>query len=657
MKKIKSSLDKHKIKNKTINLSKILNSDFFFESSGNIKMALNRNRIVNKDFGIKKAKPKIDIGKKNKSLFISPLSKKINKTSKEEELNENAFFMKKRVPFELADILEENKEKFKKVYDSFYDIKSKNDIFISHWNCVQKSIQKMKNKENKLKDNGTQKDEYSKNLKNYDFSEHDKIELELEKKLTEKIFKSNPLMIKTNTDMLFYFLSMYKGKNINFKEQNTTKYLNKIKEILDYMEIYVDFKNSKSNADIKAQNAKFLMKRKKKIDEENMMLQEEQQKQNVIDNIESKRMIKQSKKTLKLINKNNKFFEDPKYFSNDFNITTSFFKNNRNKFLTPNKKFYFSKSSSNFFVGDKGHFSQNKNYNNTIKLLQEKRINLSKQLSSIMKEKSKKENKEVNNPNPEKNLKKYYSLQDCKNNEKYNSLFNNLFEENNSKKNSLRNSFRNKNNLKKVMRKSNSLKVDNLSNFKYLPSIKQFASIIAITPNKNGKNPNLSKLNNNIPQKNDLHSLTSENNNDNSRHSIKINNAVNENKKEIEEKNIISKKNKNVIISELYDKLKDGGKVNKNNLKHIYKYMHHKNKNHKKKKDTMNLIKNVQILSDGFDINKVTKSIENIPNKEIKQIKNFKKIGFELNRLDKRYVKEICEFKARNQRNDGQDEY
>ena len=97
--------------------------------------------------------------------------------------------------------------------------------------------------------------------------------------------------------------------------------------------------------------------------------------------------------------------------------------------------------------------------------------------------------------------------------------------------------------------------------------------------------------------------------------------------------------------------------MNKNNLKHIYKYMYHKNKNHKKKKDTMNLIKNVQILSDGFDINKVTKSIENIPNKEIKQIKNFKKIGVELNRLDKRYVKEICEFKARNQRNDGQDEY
>ena len=71
----------------------------------------------------------------------------------------------------------------------------------------------------------------------------------------------------------------------------------------------------------------------------------------------------------------------------------------------------------------------------------------------------------------------------------------------------------------------------------------------------------------------------------------------------------------------------------------------------------MNLIKDVQLLSDGFDINKVTKSIENIPSKEIKQIKNFKKINNELKRLDKRYVKEICEFKARNQRNEGEEDY
>ena len=115
---------------------------------------------------------------------------------------------------------------------------------------------------------------------------------------------------------------------------------------------------------------------------------------------------------------------------------------------------------------------------------------------------------------------------------------------------------------------------------------------------------------------------------------------------------------KKVVVSDLYDKLKDGKDINKNTLKHIYKYIYHKKLKKKNKKDTINLIKDVQLLSDGFDINKVTKSIEDIPSKEIKQIKqikNFKNINNELNILDKRYVKEICEFKARNQRNEGQE--
>ena len=71
MKKIESSTDKNKNKYKNISLSKILNSDIFFQSSGVIKLALNKNLLIDKDFGIKRAKPKIDIGKKNK-IKISP---------------------------------------------------------------------------------------------------------------------------------------------------------------------------------------------------------------------------------------------------------------------------------------------------------------------------------------------------------------------------------------------------------------------------------------------------------------------------------------------------------------------------------------------------------------------------------------------------------
>ena len=69
MKNIKPSTYKNKSTNKNINLSKIINSDLFFESSGLIKLALNKNRLVNKDFGIKRAKAKIDIGKKKQKKF------------------------------------------------------------------------------------------------------------------------------------------------------------------------------------------------------------------------------------------------------------------------------------------------------------------------------------------------------------------------------------------------------------------------------------------------------------------------------------------------------------------------------------------------------------------------------------------------------------
>ena len=47
-------------------------------------------------------------------------------------------------------------------------------------------------------------------------------------------------------------------------------------------------------------------------------------------------------------------------------------------------------------------------------------------------------------------------------------------------------------------------------------------------------------------------------------------------------------KNQNsiVIISDLYDKLKDGKNFNKNNLENIYKYIYQKNLRKKKKKSS-----------------------------------------------------------------------
>ena len=81
MKNLKPSSYKNKSTNKNINLSKIINNDLFFECSGLIKLALNKNRLVNKDFGIKRAKAKIDIGKKNKKN-LTPNLKSVNQETK-----------------------------------------------------------------------------------------------------------------------------------------------------------------------------------------------------------------------------------------------------------------------------------------------------------------------------------------------------------------------------------------------------------------------------------------------------------------------------------------------------------------------------------------------------------------------------------------------
>ena len=184
MKKLLPSIDKNATKNRPIkNLSKILNSDLFFQSSGVIKMALNKNRLIDKDFGVKRAKAKIDVGKKPKIIFNSKIKHNSKKSKEEENENNNinTFFQKREVPFELADIIENNKTIFEKVFDSFHDIKSKNDEFASHWHYVQKSIEKLKNQKQQKTDEFYDKksEEFSKNLKKYDFSTRDKIELEI----------------------------------------------------------------------------------------------------------------------------------------------------------------------------------------------------------------------------------------------------------------------------------------------------------------------------------------------------------------------------------------------------------------------------------------------------------------------------------------------
>ena len=648
------SIDKKLMKNKKINLYKLLNDDKFLQSSNAIQMALNKNRLVKKDFRIIRAKPKINIGKSSrKNLSIS--SKRKKELSPMEENNDNNILYKnnKNVPFELADILEKNNIKFDKVCEVFNHMKDNNNLFSQHWDYVQKSIIKLKNKDNNKHISGEEENtEFYKTYKKYNFSTRDQIELELQKKLTTKLFKSNPLMIKNNIDMYFYYLYQYKDKSLVLNEQNPAKYLTKVKEFLDYIQEVLDYNNTDElNKEDEAQNNKYLLNHQKKLEEEQIKNMEEQQKQDIIDTLESKEMIKQTKSSIRLLNNNINFFENPNYFSNK-NLSATLYKNNTINILNSNKRKFMNKSSSDFFIDGKYNIYDKDKYK-TIKILQDTKRNLSNKLFPSfkvnIKNKSKKINLSQDNKNISSLIKKIKIEPKPKN--KSDNFSNNI-----EKFKSIEKSFTTKFNLKK-------------KNKNLLPTLKKIPIHHCFTPQNDilfhQRKSNMSSY---ISHKFDNSSQNqSQNNNDSNPLSLRksllndsLNKKINESKNETpKEKNIenrLSKNYKNAIISELYDIAKSEKELRESDLEKIKNYLSKKENKYKKKKNTVNLIKDIQILSDGFDINKVSKNIENIPNNEIKQIKNFKKINVELNKLDKEYVRQICQFKALNERNDAEEE-
>lgn len=648
------SIDKKLMKNKKINLYKVLNDDKFLQSSNAIQMALNKDRLVKKDFRIVRAKPKINIGKSSrKNLSIS--SKRKKELSSMEDNNDNNILYKnnKNIPFELADILDKNNIKFDKVCEVFNDIKDNNNMFSQHWDYVQKSIIKLKNKDNNKHISGEEENnEFYKTYKKYNFSTRDQIELELQKKLTTKLFKSNPLMIKNNIDMYFYYLSQYKDKSLVLNEQNPAKYLTKVKEFLDYIQEVLDYNNTDElNKEDEAQNNKYIINHQKKLEEEQIKCMEEQQKQDLIDTLESKEMIKQTKSSIRLLNNNTNFFEDPNYFSNK-NLSATFYKNNTRNFLNTNKKKFMSKSSSDFFIGDK-HNIYDKDKYKTIKILQDTKRNLSNKLFPSFKINTKNKSKKINSSQDVKNIS---SLIKNINIESQPKIKSNNFANNIEKYKSIEKSFTTKFNLQN-------------KNQKFLPTLKKIPIQHCFTPkNDNLLNQRKSNISSFLSHKVDNSSQNqSQNNNDSNPLSLRksllndsINKKINESKKETPKENNLenrfSKKYKNENISELYDIAKSEKELKERDLEKIKNFLSKKENKYKKKKNTVNLIKNIQILSDGFDINKFSKNIENIPNNEIKQIKNFKKINKELNKLDKEYVRQICQFKALNERNDAEEE-
>ena len=681
---------------KKINFKRILKSISRYKDPSSIQQALSKGTISTKKYQMKKLQKKI----------------KINNNSVEE---------KREIPYELLNIIEKSEKKYAKLNDEYQTLKKENNTFISYWHYTQKIKEKLDNHNNAKNalENDDNMDEYKKIKKMFQFSNRDKYEMELEKNLTKKIFKSNPLIISDNNELYFYFLGETlesKNKMINFNEQNSSKYLIKVKDLLEYVQIQTDKKMDDFNKRMKLQNCNFVQFQDKKIEEEKIKLLKEQKIKDKIERCESKKMINNTSRLLKQMAHNKDYLDDPNYFS--------FYKNNEIKCFTPNRnmeKYLMNKSSrTDFRLGEKNNSANRHKYEkyDTLRLLKLKKNNLSKQLSSLINGsiniKSKKIKKlRINNVSI---LDKYNSNESYSkdNNSTMNLNFYNSQISNNYN-NSTKTIFLNKNLNKKILpsikkyfpfnlpyngftkssnsnslivspiRKEENKKEDKGKDFDILDLINKDlnsnniianidahnnsktiksnnSSIISLKNNIKETENNIKETENNIKETENIIKET-ENNIKETENNIKeteINEKKIENKeKEIEsnekeiENNKKEKENKKiVIISDLYNEVKDMKKLNDENLKDINTYIDQNDIEYKRKKNTINIVKEAQQVTDEFDINKIVRNFIDVKRQEPSQIKKFKKINIKLKKLDHKCIRDICEFKAKNLIND-----
>ena len=135
--KLKYSNSNRDIKKKRITFSAILSSEQFFHQSGQIQMALKNERLLSRDFYIKRARSKLNLGKK-----IKERNKEINKENYTNFLESNKDYDNNDIPLELYFLLLEYKEKFLKEEQKFYSIKEYNDSVLSFWHYINKTNKK-----------------------------------------------------------------------------------------------------------------------------------------------------------------------------------------------------------------------------------------------------------------------------------------------------------------------------------------------------------------------------------------------------------------------------------------------------------------------------------------------------------------------------------
>ena len=296
--KLRGSAYKKAPQKKRINFSAILTKEYFSKNIIKIQLALNKKRMVPLNYNIRRVKSKIDSGmslklKKQKEDEMIP--------SYKDQVDIN------NIPQELEKILEENEKKFMVQNKEYFKLKEENDKSLGYWHYIQKI-------QNNKKDTFNKKyfGEEDKNMVNLN---SDKVQ-----KLSEAMFKLNPLLItKEKVDLFFYYLGEFNKYFFHKKKYEKIKkkvvlFLNNLKDFLDYVAIKSDTSIDSIGKQIKLKNSKFLKELNNKIEVELQNMEIKQKKLNELEIKRAKRIIRKTKKTLKSIKKNKNFFEDPVYF-------------------------------------------------------------------------------------------------------------------------------------------------------------------------------------------------------------------------------------------------------------------------------------------------------------------------------------------------------
>ena len=655
--KLKYSNPKKDIKKKRITFSAILNSEQFFHRSGIIQMALKKERVLAKDFHVKRARSKIDIGKK-----IKKENQEINEEKKNNYQESNKDNDKKDIPLELYFLLLEYKEKFLKEEEKFYSIKEYNDSVLSFWHYI--------NKTNKKKERDIL-------LKKY-FPKFDKGSINLYsdaiQKLSVNLFKSNPLLSTENfSEIFFHYLSEFKHNyndenKMNIIKQKIIKFLEKLRDFLEYVEIMQDKDYDSISRDIKLKNSRFIKEIGIRIKNELTKNKEKRNEKNIADIKNSTKMINETKNTLNALEENKNIFEDTKgfdpLFSNNFTFNTlKINKSTRNNYIN-NLKINNIKTALSSSLKKSRFFSPNKtgrmsSTTSTGFLLSDKKIyklnhvENDKKNSAII----------IDNDDALENQK---SLDEVKviDTPKYSKIKTNL------KRSSRRYSspfvdMQVKNNLINVLKKNNILKNDannnefdlsgSFENDKYKNRIYQSSSKLIKVKKQKNRVSLFSPINNkdSLQKSNYISKKSSISPREESKKIVSYFNIKNKNRNGNGlfnmKKSFNYDKFKDPLIL-LYDNIKKKQQIKKADIERIKKYFKLKGKNFNLNFNSIDIIKKAKFITNQMDIERKTKRVFQpyLTYKQIQKLDDVTQINNKVHKLHIDYMNHIFDFKSKN---------